>query len=167
MHSPTPEPTIDPLSLFDEDPEEEEEEGQEEEASESSVPEAMPTLKDERPPLNRPVQVDAALENWRAQIRKAGVESEEVFLKAVKDIFTTEREREASITKNMVIELNNTVQGEVASLENSIIYLAKKGRASGEDDPRIKEFNKKVIASGKKIRNHAVEIRYSLAVRHS
>jgi DNA-binding transcriptional regulator GbsR (MarR family) len=119
----------------------------------------LPIVQDERPALNRPVQVDANLENWRTQIRNAGVEAEELFLEAIQEIFTTEQEREISITKNMVLELNNTVQGEIASLENTIIYLAKKGRASEQDDPRIKEFNKKVVESGKKIRNHAVEIR--------
>jgi hypothetical protein len=119
----------------------------------------LPIVQDERPALNRPVQVDANLENWRTQIRKAGVEAEELFLEAIQEIFTTEREREISIIKNMVLELNNTVQREIASLENTIIYLAKKGRASEQDDPRIKEFNKKVVESGKKIRNHAVEIR--------
>ena len=60
----------------------------------------------------------------------------------------------------MVLELNNTVDTELASLENSVMYLAKKGRANGKDDPRFKELNDKVVASGKKIRNHAVEIRY-------
>jgi hypothetical protein len=119
----------------------------------------LPIVQDERPTLNRPVQVDANLENWRTQIRNAGVEAEELFLEAIQEIFTTEQERETSITKNMVLELNNTVQGEIASLENTIIYLAKKGRASEQDDPRIKELHKKVVESGKKIRNHAVEIR--------
>ena len=113
--------------------------------------------------MNRPVQVDALLENWRSQIRATGVETEEVFLDAVQEIFQTEKEKETSITKNMILELNNTVQSEIASLENTIIYLAKKGRASGQDDPRLKELNKNIVASGKKIRNHAVEIRYNPA----
>jgi len=164
MHSPTPEPTVDPLSIFDEaeDEEDEEDEEIEEEQDEtaSETPKELPILKDDRPPLDRAVQVDANLENWRTQIRKAGVEAEEIFLEAIQEIFASEHERETSITKNMVLELNNTVEGEIASLENTIIYLAKKGRATEQDDPRIKEFNKKVVESGKKIRNHAVEIRY-------
>ena len=122
---------------------------------------SSPTIiEPERPPLNRPVQVDALLENWRTQIRKAGIETEEIFIEAINEIFRTEKERETLIAKNMVLELNNTVDAELASLENSIIYLAKKGRASGKDDPRFKELSDKVVASGKKIRNHAVEIRY-------
>ena len=162
VHSPTPEPTVDPLSIFEDDPEEDDDDdGTDEEEEEETVSSTrvLPIVQDERPALNRPVQVDANLENWRTQIRNAGVEAEELFLEAIQEIFTTERERETSITKNMVLELNNTVQGEIASLENTIIYLAKKGRASEQDDPRIKEFNKKVVESGKKIRNHAVEIR--------
>ena len=165
VHSPTPEPTVDPLSIFEDDPDEEDEDEdtdeEEEEETVSTTP-VLPFVQEERPTLNRPVHVDANLENWRTQIRKAGVEAEELFLEAIQEIFTTEQERETSITKNMVLELNNTVQGEIASLENTIIYLAKKGRASQQDDPRIKEFNKKVVESGKKIRNDAVEIRSQL-----
>ena len=135
---------------------------EDEEDQESILPEKEePSIVHERPPLNRPVQVDALLENWRTQIRAAGVEMEELFLDAVQEIFETEKERETSIAKNMVLELNNTVQSEISSLENTIIHLAKKGRASGQDDPRLRELNKNVVASGKKIRNHAVEIRYS------
>jgi hypothetical protein len=59
-----------------------------------------------------------------------------------------------------VLELNNTVDTALASLENGIIYLASKGRG-GKDDPRLKELNHKVTAAGKKIRDHAVDIRYS------
>jgi hypothetical protein len=65
----------------------------------------------------------------------------------------------------MVLELNNTIESEIASLENTIIYLAKKPKpetGKEKDDPRITELNQKIIASGKKIRNHAVEIRYPL-----
>ena len=132
-----------------------------EEYDSEEEPEEKPTIVHERPPLNRPVQVDALLEKWRTQIRAVGVETEELFLEAVQEIFQTEKERETSITKNLVLELNNTVQSEIASLENTIIYLAKKGRASGQDDPRLKQLNQNIIASGKKIRNHAVEIRYN------
>ena len=169
VHSPTPEPTVDPLSLFDDDPEQEDDdedeetdEDEEDDEVATSTTKVLSVVIDERPTLNRPVQVDANLENWRTQIRKAGVEAEELYLEAIQEIFTTEQERETSITKNMVIELNNTVQGEIASLENIIIYLAKKGRVTDQDDPRIKEFNKKVVESGKKIRNHAVEIRFPI-----
>lgn len=128
--------------------------------------EAMPTFVDQRPPLDRPVQVDALLENWRTQIRKAGVKAEELFLDAINDIYSTEKERETSITKNMVLELENTVESEIASLENTIIYLAKKGRGSGQDDHRLQELNKNVVASGKEIRDHAVEIRYHTLLFH-
>jgi hypothetical protein len=166
-----PELTADPLSMFhdpDEEEDEDDDEDDEQEVQEETVKDKykdlpiLEILEDPRPPLNRPVQVDANLENWRAQIRRAGVEAEEIFLEAIKEIFATEQERETSITKSMVLELNNTVHGEIASLENTIIYLAKKGRATEQDDPRIKEFNKKVVESGKKIRNHAVEIRSPL-----
>ena len=126
-----------------------------------STPDPNAPIEPPRPPLNRAVQVDALLENWRTQIRNAGVETEEIFLDAINEIFAAEKERETSISKNMVLELNNTVDGEIASLENTILHLAKKGRGTGKDDPRLKELNEKVVASGKKIRNHAVEIRYS------
>lgn len=128
--------------------------------TESEILSSPTAVEPERPPLNRAVQVDALLENWRTQIRKAGIETEEIFLEAINEIFETEKERETSITKNMVLELNNTVDTELASLENDIMYLAKKGRADSKDDIRFKELNDKVIASGKKIRNHAVDIRY-------
>ena len=128
---------------------------------EEEEPEEEPTIVHERPPLNRPVQVDALLEKWRAEIRAVGVETEELFLDAVQEIFQTEKQSEISITKRMVLEFNNTVQSEIASLENTIIFLAKKGRASEKDDPRLKELNKNTVASAKKIRNHAVEIRYT------
>jgi len=120
----------------------------------------MPTQENERLPLNRAVQIDALLENWRTQIRKAGVETEELFLEAIAEIFATEKEREANIAENMVLELNNTVDTALASLENGIIYLASKGRGK-KDDPRLKELNHKVTAAGKIIRDHAVDIRYS------
>ena len=126
----------------------------------SPVPEVSEIPYDERPPLNRPVHVDALLDNWRTQIRNAGIEAEEKFLSAVNEIFNTEKEREEAIARNMVLELNNTVEAEMSSLENSVIYLAKRGKASGKDDPRYKELNEKIVASGKKIRNHAVDIRY-------
>jgi len=116
-------------------------------------------IQDERPPLDRAVQVDALLENWRSKIRQAGVEAEEIFLDAVEEIAATEEEREISITENMISELENRITREIASLENTIIYLAKEGKAAGQDDPRIKEFNKAIQTSGKKIRNHAVDIR--------
>lgn len=167
MQSLTPEATADPLSIFadpDEEEEDDDDEQEEEEETISAKHKNLPIadiLEDPRPPLNRPVQVDANLDNWRTQIRKAGVEAEEIFLQEIQEIFATEQERETSITKNMVLELNNTVQGEIVSLENTIIHLAKKDRAPEQDDPRIKELNKKVVESGKKIRNHAVEIRYS------
>jgi len=137
----------------------EDEDGEEIDAPTST--EELPNIELPKPPLDRSVQVDALLENWRTQIRNAGIEAEELFIESVSEIFKTENERETSITKNMVIELNNTVESEIAYLENTIIYLAKKGRASSQDDPRLKELNKSVAASGKKIRNHAVEIRYS------
>jgi hypothetical protein len=173
------EATIDPLDLIanlDEDgeyyqPENEEEaedaeyddddgdyEDEEEETS-THAPSRTP-VGSENPPLNRAVQVDALLENWRTQIRNAGIESEELYLQAIKDIYATEKEREESIAKNMVLELKNTVESEIASLEGTIMYLAKKGRAEGTDDPRLKELNKEIAAAGKKIRNHAVDIRY-------
>lgn len=125
-----------------------------------SSPDPNAPVEPPRPPLNRPVQVDALLENWRTQIRNAGMETEEMFIDAINEIFAAEKERETSISKNMVLELNNTIDSEIASLENTIIHLAKKGRGTGKDDPRLKELNDKVVASGKKIRNHAVEIRY-------
>lgn len=128
--------------------------------TEAEVLSSPTAIEPERPPLNRAVQVDALLENWRTQIRKAGIETEEIFIESVNEIFETEKEREISITKNMVLELNNTVNTELASLENHIMYLAKKGRATDKEDPRLKELNEKVVASGKKIRNHAVEIRF-------
>jgi hypothetical protein len=109
--------------------------------------------------LNRAVHVDTLLENWRTQIRKAGVESEELYIKAVHDIFATESEREASIAENMLMELEDVVETQIASLENTIMYLANKGRAQGKDDPRITELNEKVKTSGKVIRDRAVEIR--------
>ena len=125
-------------------------------------PSPSPTIvEDVRPPLNRAVQVDALLENWRTQIRNAGVKAEEIFREAINQIFETEKTRETSVTKNMVLELNNTVETEIASLENEILYLATKAR--GEPEKRsalITELNKKITASGKKIRNHAVDIRY-------
>ena len=121
--------------------------------------EETPIVSHERPQLDRPVQVDALLKNWRTQIRNAGIETEELFLEAVHEIFNTEKEREISMSKSMFLELQNTVESEVTSLENTIIHLAKKGHASGQDDPRLNELNKNVQASGKKIRDHAVEIR--------
>lgn len=155
MASQTVQVSPSPILVIDEENEEEEED------EETIVPvQEMPIIEDKRPPLNRPVQVDALLETWRTQIRNAGVKTEEIFLDAIQDIFGTEKERESSITENMILELENTVASEIASLENTIIYLAKKGRASEQDDPRLKELNKSVVASGKRIRNHAVEIRY-------
>lgn len=143
----TPDPVVEPLAEYAEETEEE-------------VLSSPTAIEPERPPLNRAVQVDALLENWRTQIRKAGIETEEIFIEAVNEIFETEKEREISITTNMVLELNNTVNTELASLENHIMYLAKKGRATDKEDPRLKELNDKVVVSGKKIRNHAVEIRF-------
>lgn len=150
----SPTPTIDPLDeVFAEYDDEVKE-------TTTADPEPSEIPYDERPALNRPVQVDALLDNWRTQIRNAGVQAEEVFIAAVTEIFETEKAREEEIARNMVLELNNTVESELSSLENTVIYLAKKGKASGKDDPRYKEFNENIVASGKKIRNHAVEIRY-------
>lgn len=122
----------------------------------------QPTINPELP-LDRPVQVDALLEKWQSEIRKAGIDAEEQFLSEVAEIFKTERPREESITEKMVLELSGDIETELASLESTIIHLVKKGRASETDDPRIKEINKKISASGKKIRNHAVEIRYHIS----
>jgi hypothetical protein len=146
------------LALDEEDEDEDEDEDEEDEGTVGPM-DAMPTIQDERPPLNRPVQVDALLDKWRTQIRNSGIEAEELFLDAITEIFNIEKEKESSITKKMALEFQNTVDSEIASLENTIIYLAKKGKASEQDDPRLKELNKKAAASGKKIRNHAVEIR--------
>jgi hypothetical protein len=131
------------------------------EPEEADEPEEDEIPYDVRPPLNRPVQVDALLDNWRTQIRSAGVENEEVFIASVNKVFETEKGREEEIARNMVLELNNTAEAELSSLQNTVIYLAKKGKASRKDDPRYKEFNDAIVASGKKIRNHAVEIRLS------
>ena len=133
----------------------------EDEIVESPAPDVV---EDVRPPLDRAVQVDALLENWRARIRNAGIKAEEIFLEAIKEIFETEKEKEASIAKNTVLELNNTVETEIASLENEILYLATKGRGETDmNDALIKELNKKITAAGKRIRNHAVEIRYIIS----
>lgn len=152
----SPTPTVDPLDEFvkELDPDAEDEDDQDDQDEEDDIP------YDVRPSLNRPVQVDALLDNWRTQIRNAGVKAEEVFLASIKKIFETEKVREEEISRNMVLELNNTAESELASLENTIIHLAKKGKASGKDDPRYKELNDAIIAAGKKIRNHAVDIRY-------
>jgi hypothetical protein len=119
-------------------------------------------IKDERPALNRPVQVDALLTTWRTSIRNAGMKAEEEFIAAVHDIFRTEKERENVVIRNMLLELNNTIQTELISLRNTIMHLAKKGKATEKNDPRLQEFNDKLIASRKKIRNHAVEIRSAI-----
>jgi hypothetical protein len=110
--------------------------------------------------VNRPVEVDALLENWRTQIRKAGVESEELYISAISEISETEFDRETSIAENMFVELEDVVESEIVSLEETIMYLANKGRATDKEDPRIKELNSKIAAAGKSIRNRAVEIRY-------
>jgi hypothetical protein len=110
--------------------------------------------------VNRPVEVDALLENWRTQIRKAGIESEELYISAISEISETEFDRETSIVENMFVELEDVVESEISSLEEIIMYLANKGRATDKEDPRIKELNNKVAAAGKNIRNRAVEIRY-------
>lgn len=147
----------------DEDDEEDNEEEEEEsEEHEEEIPQSEPsdTTTSVNPPLDRPVQVDALLDKWRTKIRKGGVETEETFVQAVHEIFETEHEKETSITKNMVLELENIIESEIASLENTIIFLAKKGRALGNEDPRLKKLSKGITASGKKIRDHAVEIRY-------
>jgi hypothetical protein len=145
----------------DEDEDEDEGEGASEGEGEGTINpmEPMPTIQDKRPPLDRPVQVDALLDKWRTQIRNSGIEAEELFLDAINEIFNIEKDKEDTITKNMALEFQDTVDSEIASLENTIINLAKKGKASDQDDPRLKELNKKAVASGKKIRNHAVEIR--------
>ena len=161
VSSSSPVSSPDPVLVFDDEDEDEEEDGDENEGTIDST-DAMPTIQnvqDKRPPLDRPVQVDALLDKWRTEIRNSGIEAEELFLEAINEIFNTEKEKEYSITKNMALEFQNTVDSEIVSLENTIIYLAKKGRASDQDDPRLKELNKKAVASGKKIRNHAVEIR--------
>src|SRR5579859_1784065 len=59
--------------------------------TESEILSSPTAVEPERPPLNRAVQVDALLENWRTQIRKAGIETEEIFLEAINDIFETEK----------------------------------------------------------------------------
>jgi len=150
--TPTPSDAFSALDEYDDDDDDKSTTGPDE-------PLPISAIQDERPTLDRPVHVDALLENWRAKIRQAGVEAEEIFLDAVEEIAATEEERETSIAENMILELENRVTGEIASLENTIIYLAKKGKASGQDDPRIKELNKAIQASGKSIRNHAVDIR--------
>lgn len=155
VSSPTPPPS-DPLSALDEY--EDEEDNEPSPANDEPIP--ISAIQDDRPPLDRAVQVDALLETWRAKIREAGIQSEEIFLDAVEEIAATEQEREKSITENMILELENQVTGEIASLENTIIYLAKKGKAEDKDDSRIKDLNKAIQTSGKKIRNHAVDIRY-------
>ena len=150
-------PEVHPIpDLFEEYADNEEEEEEEEKPAE---PKPLSAMHDERPPLDRAVQVDELLDNWRSQIRKAGVKAEEDFLVAIKRIFETEKEGETSTAKNMISDFNNAVETEITSLKNTIIYLAKKGRASGQDDPRLTELNRKIAASGKKIRNHAVETR--------
>jgi len=122
--------------------------------------EPLPTIiKDERPPLNRPVQVDDLLNTWRTRIRNTGMKVEEEFISAVQDAFHTEKERESVICRNMFSELNNTIEGGLISLKNTIMYLAKKGKATKKNDPRLNEFNDALIESRIKIRNRAVELR--------
>src|ERR1700734_2503708 len=48
-----------------------------------SSPDPNVPVEPPRPPLNRAVQVDALLENWRTQIRNAGMETEEIFIDAI------------------------------------------------------------------------------------
>src|SRR5438552_1249383 len=81
----TPDPVVEPLAEYAEETEQE-------------VLSSPTAVEPDRPPLNRAVQVDALLENWRSQIRKAGIKTEEIFIEAVKEIFETEKERELSIT---------------------------------------------------------------------
>jgi hypothetical protein len=128
-------------------------------AEEEEKPEVPAAEQSINRAVNRAVQVDALLENWRVQIRKAGVESEELYIAAINDIFVTESDREESIADNMLLELEDVVDSAIASLENTIMRLADKGRATGDDDPRLKELNEKVSSAGKTIRNRAVEIR--------
>ena len=154
LSSPTPTPS-DAFSALDEYDDDDDDRG----TTGPEEPLPISAIQDERPTLDRPVHIDALLENWRGKLRQAGVEAEENFLDAVEEIAATEQERETSVAENMILELENRVIGEIASLKNTIIYLAKKGKASGQDDPRIKELNKAIQGSGKKIRNHAVDIR--------
>jgi hypothetical protein len=156
VSSPTPAPS-DPLSALDEYEDEDDKEPPP--ANDEPIP--ISAIQDERPPLDRAVQVDALLETWRTKIREAGVQSEEIFIDAVEVIAETEQEREKSITETMILELENQVTEEIASLKNTIIYLAKKSKAEDNDDSRVKDLNKAIQTSGKKIRNHAVDIRYS------
>ena len=154
--TPTPQPTPHPLDEFVFESEDEEDD----QDDILSTQEPSPAIVNERPILDRPVQVDALLDHWRAEIRKAGITEEEQYLAAVQEIFSTEKEREGVVAKNMILELNNTVESELISLQNSIIYLAKKGKATEREDPRFVEFIDKIAISRKKIRNQAVEIRY-------